>query len=109
MSKNRLSSWKDEGRSGAAVARFSAARLTPRDRRRHAGQVALRRPKPLEDGVEARAVAVEALAEPADQQLQVCTCVGVERGQDLVRVDVGRGVRDGNRVAVVEPPPAGTG
>ena len=45
---------------------------------------------------------VEALARAADQQLQVVARVGVERGEELVRVDVGQRVRDLDPPALLE-------
>ena len=50
-------------------------------------------PEPGEGLLEVAAAALQALAGAGDQQLEVVARVAVERGQDLVRVDVGRGVR----------------
>ena len=65
-------------------------------------QVLVDRPDRAEQLAEVLVAAVEALAGADQQQLQVRLRVGVERREDLVEVDVGRRVRNRDRVALVE-------
>ena len=58
--------------------------------------------EPRERLAQVRAAALETLARAGDQQLQVVARVGVERGEELVRVDVGQRVRDLDAVALLE-------
>ena len=64
--------------------------------------------KRLSVGRQRLALAVEPLARAADQQLQVVARVGVERGEDLVEVDVRQRLGDRDRAArrAPRPPPA---
>ena len=65
----------------------------PRARARHAGEVAMDRLEAAEHLAQVVAAAVEALAGAGHEQLQVRARVGVERGVDLVGVDVRQRVR----------------
>ncbi len=83
--------------AGACRARRSAARSVDEalelcaargGRLGHARQVAVQRLEPLEDGVEVVSMAAQPLAGAGYEQLQVRPRVGVERGVDLVGIDV---------------------
>ena len=69
------------------------------DRGVHAREVAVRRLEPPQHLAQVQPAAFEPAPGVADQQLQVVARVGVELGEDLVRVDVRRGRGDRDRVA----------
>ena len=69
--------------------------------------LARERVEALERGREGLPVFLEAFARAREQLLQVGACFGVEPGEELVEVDVRRGLGEGDRFAAAQPPGRG--
>ena len=73
-----------------------------RERVADLGEVLAERLEPAQRGRELLAAAAEALGAALDQQLQVVAGVAVERGEDLVGLHVGLGLRERDRRALLD-------
>jgi hypothetical protein len=72
------------------------------DHRVQAVEITVQRPQAAEQLAEVLALALQALAGPDQEQTQIRLRVGIEAREDLVDVDVGRGVLDRHHPAVVD-------
>ena len=87
-------------RAGGSCGSSAGCTACARRAARELGGVARDRLEALERRREVRGVAVEPLARAAEQQLQVVARVDVERGEDLVGVDVRQRLRDRDDAAL---------